>query len=293
MTILVCGAGGQVGRELVDRAGCRALVGTTKFDLDITDSVQTRHVIESIRPSIVINVAAYTAVDKAETDAAIAFAINRDGPRILAETCNDAGVPLFHLSTDYIFDGSSPHPYAENAEACPLGIYGQSKWAGEQAVRHILDAHLILRVSWVFGAYGNNFVRTILRLARERPELRIVADQQGAPTHAGAIAEVLLNLADRVVAGESLPWGTYHYSGEPQTTWHEFAKSICNEALSCGLLKQVPLLTPITTAEFPTPARRPANSLLSNEATRKKLGLNRRQWIDGLREVFQIWKPTT
>jgi dTDP-4-dehydrorhamnose reductase len=290
MSILVCGAAGQVGHELVSRAGARALTGLDRKALDITDAAAVGTAFDTFRPRVVINAAAYTAVDKAETETAAAFAINRDAPRILAQACRDRGIPLLHLSTDYVFDGSSAEPYTEDAPTAPLGAYGLSKWEGEQAIRQVLREHLIIRVAWVFGAHGNNFVRTMLRLGRDRPKLSVVADQHGAPTHAGSIAEMLLTLADRILAGESLPWGTYHYTGEPETTWHGFALAIFSEAQARGLLEQPPAVQAITTAEYPTPARRPAHSALDGQNAFKHLGIRREPWIKGLREVLDTWK---
>lgn len=291
MSLLITGAGGQVGRELVARAGGREHRTLDRSQLDITDADAVRAAVAGA--GIVINAAAYTAVDKAETEVEAAFAINREGPRLLALACAEAGIPLLHLSTDYVFDGTQAAAYAEDAPAAPLGVYGQSKWEGEEAIRAALRKHLIIRVAWVFGAYGNNFVKTMLRLAATRPELRVVADQHGGPTHAGAIADVLLALADRHLAGEVLPWGTYHYTGEPATTWHGFAEAIFDEAKALGLIEQPPVVHPITTADYPTPAKRPANSVLDGHQAHEKLQLARHSWIEGLRETLHAWKSST
>lgn len=290
MGILVVGAGGQVGRELVRRAGSRPVLGLDRPALDVTDAGAVSVAIARSRAEVVINAAAYTAVDKAESEPAAAFAVNRDGPAALAQACAAAGIPLLHLSTDYVFDGSAPEPYAESAAVAPLGVYGQSKWEGEEAVRCCLPEHLILRVSWVFGAYGNNFVRTMLRLGRERSELRVVADQVGAPTHAGAIAGTLLALADRILRAEALSWGTYHYTGTPVTSWHGFAEAIFDEASAQGLIDRKPLVHPIATAEYPTPARRPANSALDGRRAQTELQLRLMPWREGLRETLAAWK---
>ena len=287
MSFLITGANGQVGRELVVRSRPGEAVAMDRENLDIADPVAVAAVIAQHRPSAVINAAAYTAVDKAEADADAAFAANRDGPSALAQACAAAGIPLFHLSTDYVFDGCQVEPYTEQSLTHPLGVYGQSKWEGEEAIRRHLSRHLILRVSWVFGAYGNNFVRTMLRVGRERDELQVVADQRGAPTHAGAIAEALLELVRRLPA--DLPWGTYHYTGAPATTWHGFALTIFEEALSLGLLERMPVVHAITTVEYPTPARRPANSELGSAAL-QTLGLSAAPWVDGLRETLLAWR---
>lgn len=290
MSIVVVGAGGQVGRELVARAGHRQLCGLDRAALDITSPAAVAAALAATGAGLVINAAAYTAVDKAESEQDAAFAANRDGPAALAEACATAGIPLLHLSTDYVFDGSAPAAYVESAPVAPLGVYGLSKWQGEEAIRRRLPQHVILRVSWVFGAFGNNFVRTMLRLGRERSELRVVADQRGAPTHAGAIAEALLSLADRGLRGETLPWGTYHYTGTPVTSWHGFAEAIFDDALALGLLDKKPLVHPIATAEYPTPARRPANSALDGTLAATKLQLRFAPWRDGLHETLMAWK---
>lgn len=292
MSILVVGAGGQVGRELVQRAGSRRLSGVDRAGLDITDAAAVVQAIRRSSARVVINAAAYTAVDKAERETAAAFAANRDGPATLARACAEAGAVLLHLSTDYVFDGSAAQAYQEHDPAAPLGVYGQSKWEGEQAIRAASPQHLILRVAWVFGAHGNNFVRTMLRLGRERDTLRVVADQRGAPTHAGAIAEVLLELADRVLGGEVLPWGTYHYTGAPVTTWHGFAEAIFDEALAAEMITRKPQVEPITTDEYPTPARRPANSALDMTQLGAQLGITAAPWRDGLRETLQQWRAS-
>ncbi len=286
--ILVTGAAGQVGAELVRRADGRAVIGLERRALDIGDTDAVAHALAEHRPRVVINAAAYTAVDKAETEAEAAFAINRDGPAHLAAACAQAGIPLLHLSTDYVFDGSKAGPYTEADPVAPLGVYGASKEAGETAIRERLREHLILRVSWVFGARGHNFVRTMLHLGAEREELRVVADQHGCPTHAGAIADSLLRLTDRVLVGAALPWGTYHYTGTPATTWHGFAEAIFAEAVELGLLVRAPKVLPIETKDYPTPARRPANSVLALERL-AALGLAPRPWRDGLREVLSEW----
>lgn len=290
MSILVTGAGGQVGKELVGRAGTRKLTGLDRASLSITDESAIIAAIKSSGARVLINAAAYTAVDKAESEQAAAFAVNRDGSAALARACAQAGIPLLHLSTDYVFDGTQAEPYLESAPAAPIGAYGLSKWEGEQAIRAALPQHLIVRVAWVFGQYGANFVRTMLRLGRERSELRVVADQRGAPTHAGAIAEMLLGLADRILAGETLSWGTYHYTGAPVTTWHGFAEAIFDEALALGMLEKKPLVHAITTADYPTPAKRPANSALDMTQARARLNLQPAPWRDGLRETLKAWK---
>lgn len=288
-TILITGAQGQVGRELVARAAGRRVVGLGREALDITDPASVRQALADFRPALVVNAAAYTAVDRAESEPAMAFAVNADGPENLAAGCARAGIPLLHLSTDYVFDGTKPGPYVEDDPAAPLGVYGESKWQGECAIRERLEAHLILRVAWVFGAHGGNFVKTMLRLGRERPELRVVADQQGGPTPAAAIAETLLALADRALARERFPWGTYHYCGAPATTWHGFATAIFDDASARGLLPRRPAVEPIATADYPTLARRPANSVLDCSRLAHELGIGQPKWRTGLSDMLDDW----
>ena len=287
--ILITGANGQLGQELCRHAGSRPIVGLNREQLDICDAQALAHVMTEHRPSIIINAAAYTAVDKAESEPDKAFAINRDGPAQLAQIAAAQQIPLIHISTDYVFDGNKAEPYDRNDSVNPLGIYGLSKWQGEQAVREQLSQHLILRVSWVFGAYGQNFVSTMLRLAQQRPELKVVSDQRGAPTHAGALAKAALQLADRHLAGEALAWGTWHYSGKGESNWHAFANEILDRALALGMIKQKPLIHAINTEDYPTAAPRPRNSTLNLEPTQHELGLAPTDWRLGLEETLNSW----
>lgn len=291
MTILVTGAGGQVGRELVLRARPEhSIVGLSRTQLDITNPRAIAAALAHYDARLVINAAAYTAVDKAESDVDQAYAVNRDAVGVVAHACGIAGIPLLHISTDYVFDGTQAKAYTEDDAPNPASVYGRSKLEGEQALRAELDRHLILRVSWVFGAWGHNFVRTMLRLGRERPELRVVADQRGSPTPAAAIADALLHLAERYAQEGTLPWGTYHYAGTPVVTWYAFALAIFEEARALGMLDHVPDVAAIGTADYPTPARRPANSALDTSRAHTLLGLPAPDWREGLREVLMAWK---
>lgn len=289
MRILITGANGQMGSELSYR-GQRwgfEMLSKTRKDLDITQISQVKTAIDELNPDLVINAAAYTAVDKAEEEQQQAIAINRDGAVNLALACADAEIPLFHISTDYVFDGLKSGAYTEQDSTGPTGVYGQSKLEGEQAVRKALKQHLVLRVSWVFGAHGNNFVRTMLRLAQERDELRIVADQKGYPTFAGDIAEVLLDLAARFEEEGKLKWGVYHFSGQPSTSWYGFAKEILCQAEKVGLINRMPAIQPIETADYPTPAKRPPNSELDCSLMEQTFGIVQPDWRNGLTEVLK------
>jgi len=282
--LAIIGAKGQVGWELARRAPMfgHEVLAWDVDELDITDAAAVDRALTTGGADAVINAAAYTAVDKAEQEPELAFAVNRDGPAHLAAACARSGIPLLHISTDYVFDGTKADPYTEDDPAAPLGVYGQSKWEGDEAVRRSLSRHLILRVSWVFGVEGQNFVKTILRLAREREELRVVADQRGCPTYAGDIADVLLELAGRISQIDAdNAWGVYHYCGEPPTTWHGFASAIVERAKSDEKLK-VRTVTAIATADYPTPAARPANSVLDCARLIDRFGIHPASWREGL-----------
>lgn len=288
MKILLTGANGQVGWEIARRAPIlgHELIATDRSSLDISDAGSVARVLEASSADLLINAAAYTAVDRAEQEPSLAYAVNRDGPAYLAAACARLGIPLLHLSTDYVFDGTKSGAYREDDPVAPLGVYGHSKWQGEEAVRQTLPAHFILRVSWVFGQHGNNFVKTMLRLARERDALRVVADQQGCPTWAGDIANTLLLLAGRIAERRQMPWGTYHYCGTPPTTWHGFAQSIVALASAHEPLR-VREVVAITTEDYPTPARRPANSVLDCAGFLWQFDLSPRPWREGLETMLQ------
>lgn len=290
--LLIVGAG-QLGTELA-RLSWPVGVTVVQHDqdsLDITDHAAVQALVGGLRPFLVINAAAYTAVDKAEGDVDTAFAVNRDGPAHLAEACAATGAALVHVSTDYVFDGSKPEPYAETDPVAPLGVYGLSKEAGEQAVRDRLSRAIILRTSWVFSAHGHNFAKTMLRLAAERDELRVVADQHGCPTAAADLAQAIQIAAHECLTrpdGETL-WGTYHFCGTGPTTWHGFAEAIIDK--QAAISGRRPVVRPIATEDFPTPARRPANSVLDTTKFARAFGHVPRSWRDGLSEVLAELDP--
>ena len=286
--ILLTGASGQVGWEIARQARERQIPihALTRQALDITDADAVARAMAEVRPEVVINAAAYTAVDRAEDEPEAAFAVNRDGADHLAAAAFRAGIPLIHLSTDYVFDGTATTPYTPSDPASPIGVYGRSKWEGEAAVRSRLSRHLIVRVSWVFGIHGNNFVKTMLRLAVERDELRVVADQTGGPTYAGHIADLVLALCRRIARNRLVPWGTYHFSGAPAVTWHEFATAIVAGGRKHGLVDHPVKVLPIGTEDYPTRARRPARSVLDCRSLETAFGILQPSWEQGLEEML-------
>lgn len=288
--VLVTGADGQVGTELAAKSGAHgfSVLALSRSALDITDAEAIGRAIANHNPDIVINAAAYTAVDKAESEPEGANAVNATGPGLLGSACQSAGIPLFHISTDYVFDGSGERAWREDDLVNPLGAYGRSKADGETAVRQATERHIILRTAWVFSAHGSNFVKTMLRLAAEKDRLSIVDDQSGNPTSATDIARVLLYIAssciDQLQAGKEPPWGTYHFSNAGVTSWCGFARAIMAGSLRRGG-PSVPV-TPITTAEYPTPAKRPANSVLDCDKLKTIFGIETRPWQEALDDVL-------
>ncbi|MFU8797268.1 MAG: dTDP-4-dehydrorhamnose reductase [Gammaproteobacteria bacterium] len=273
MKILTTGGNGQLGWELQRYS---EVTGYTREMLDITQPASIEKIFTLFQPDIVINAAAYTAVDKAETETDLAFKINRDGAENLAKACNRIDVPLVHISTDYIFDGKKSTPYTEDHMPYPLGVYGKSKWDGEERVRMHCPKHIILRVSGVFSQHGHNFVKTILRIAREREGFRIVADQIICPTPAADIATAILDMVK-----QPLKYGTYHYCSNEPTTWYDFTKAIVAYA---GLKKEI---QPITTADYPLPAQRPHYSVLDTHKMYAQYGIQTKSWRSGLSEVIK------
>ncbi|MEM6903880.1 MAG: dTDP-4-dehydrorhamnose reductase [Pseudomonadota bacterium] len=289
--LLVTGATGQVGNEIARRAPTNPeaadairLTCLNRQEADLSKPRELRNTIELHRPDGVINAAAYTAVDRAEEEEDLATIINGEAPGLIAETCQDLGIPMLHISTDYVFDGGKPTPYLETDPIAPLGAYGRSKAAGEKAVRDACAEHLILRTAWVYSAHGNNFVKTMLRVGADRDELRVVADQHGIPTAAGDIAETCIDAMRQVLTYKRRDiWGTYHYTGAEPTTWHGFADAIFE--LAEPRWQRRPLVAPITTLDYPTPAARPANSVLDCSLIADRLGLNPKPWRKSLATV--------
>lgn len=289
MNIVVTGANGQVGQNLIKLASGFGFscVGFGREELDIADFSAVGSTLAMAAPDVIINAAAYTAVDKAESEVEKAYLVNEVGPHNLAAFCAKGNIPLLHISTDYVFNGKSAVPYVESDDVNPASVYGQSKAAGEVAVRTRLKEHVILRTSWVFSSEGNNFVKTMLRLAGERDCISVVNDQIGGPTSAESIARVLLVIVKKIDENTDFnEWGTYHFSGLPFVTWYEFAKQVFNQAESKSLIKSTPLVEPITSEGFMTVAARPANSSLNSDKIHQQFGTAADDWINSLEKVL-------
>ncbi len=284
MRILVTGKNGQVGGELARLYHARndvVLAGRDECDLSNPQSI--REFVQRVNPTVIINPGAYTAVDLAEKETDICYGVNAIAPRVLAEEAARLGALLVHYSTDYVFNGEKATPYCETDPISPVSVYGASKAAGEAAIAETAARYLVLRTSWVYRGQGKNFLRTMLRLGAERPELRVVDDQIGAPTSAGAIAGATVRLVERYgAAGTSVPSGIYHMTAGGETSWCGFARAI----FAAGILSAPPQVVAIPTAAYPTPARRPANSVLSNDKFAHTFGFRLPPWPMQLQEVL-------
>lgn len=285
--ILLTGKNGQLGFELQRAlAPLGAIVAVDHSDCNLADADAVRQLVRAVRPGIIVNPAAYTAVDKAENDLAAATAVNAVAPGVLGEEAARIGAWVVHYSTDYVFDGRQPEPYRETDAPNPLGVYGRSKLQGEAALRDSGARNLILRTSWVAGAHGANFAKTILRLAAERETLDVVADQRGAPTSAALLADVTAQLIGRATreGEENFPFGLYHLTASGGTTWHAYARHVVESALNAGaaLRLRPENIRPITSAEYPLAAARPANSCLNTEKFRNAFSLHLPEWQAGI-----------
>ncbi|MCR9177003.1 MAG: dTDP-4-dehydrorhamnose reductase [Alphaproteobacteria bacterium] len=277
MRVLVTGISGQVGGALMSvtaPAGI-TLIGAGRDKLDLSRPGSIAEAVSAMAPDIVVNPAAYTAVDQAETERDLAIVVNRDGPAALAEICGTLGIGLIHLSTDYVFDGSGARPYLPNDPIAPLGVYGASKEAGEAAIRDRLEDHLILRTAWVYAVDGKNFVNTMLRVGAQRDELKVVADQHGTPTAAEDIAAAILAILSARSAGSGVS-GTHHYTASGATTWHGLAEAVFARAEP--VWGRRPAVQAIPSSEYPTPAARPAYSVLDNSSLDNAVAVPRRDW---------------
>jgi dTDP-4-dehydrorhamnose reductase len=285
LRILISGQHGQVSRELQLRLkGLGELIVLGRDQLDLTRPEQIRQQVRAFRPSLIINAAAHTAVDQAESEPELAFAINATAPGIFAEEAFELGIPLIHYSTDYVFDGTKTEPYTEDDQTNPLSVYGNSKLAGERAIGEVAGKHLILRTSWVYSAHSRNFLLTMQRLLQEKPELRIVADQIGAPTWAGTIANSTRALIERWQAGQAGAWGTYHLTAQGETSWFGFAQAIGEQLRARG--KPCATLEAIPSSAYPTPAARPLNSRLDCTRLQQQWGVTQPDWRTALRECL-------
>jgi dTDP-4-dehydrorhamnose reductase len=288
MRILVAGRTGQLAIELLDRLprDGHLIVAREAPELDLTDPASIARTVEEVAPDAIVNAAAYTAVDKAESQRDLAFAVNATGAGLLAEAAARRGMPFVHVSTDYVFPGDGGAPYTEDAATGPIGVYGASKLAGEQAVLAVNSRSIILRTAWVCSPHGNNFVKTMLRLGREREAVSVVADQHGAPTFAADLADAIARLLPRLAAAPAgdQAFGVFHLTGAPHTTWHGFAQAIFAEAAARG--HKVPRLSAITTADYPTPARRPTDGRLDCGKIVRVHGIPAADWRQSLSRCF-------
>ena len=295
MKILVTGKHGQVGHALQHAlSGEHEVVAVDREQMDLSDAHAIRSTITTVRPDLIINPAAYTAVDKAESEPALARAINAEAPRVIAEEAAKIGASLIHFSTDYVYEGNKSTAYNESDAVNPLSVYGKTKLAGERAIQAVGLPHLILRTSWVYGTHGKNFLKTILRLSAERDQLKIVADQWGAPTSSDAIAEGVREVLKVWQMQDQTKSGIYHFTNTGSTSWFGFAKAILQsyeskvQALSLPALKiKSETVMPITTADYPTPAARPANSRLDNTKLQNAFGFTLPDWETSLQAVMK------
>ena len=280
MKILITGTNGQVGHALMQRLNDHELVGLTRQDCDLTEPDQIRKAIDQHQPDLIINPAAYTQVDQAEDEPELAFLINRDAPKVMAEKAREYHIPLIHFSTDYVFDGEKKEAYVEDDPTQPLGVYGQSKYAGEEAVQEVGGQIYIFRTSWVYSTIGHNFYLTMKKLSQERDELKVVADQMGVPTSNTFIAEQVKQIIPQLNDNNT---GVYHLVPDGSCSWHEFAKTIIGQTNPKFNLKN---LHAIQAHEFPTKTKRPSNSVLSNVKIKQTFNLNFNDWQSCLSQVI-------
>jgi dTDP-4-dehydrorhamnose reductase len=285
--VLITGAGGQLGGAVIALApGDVTVLGVSRAELDIADAPAVDSVLRAFRPDAIINAAGFTRVDDAEKERDAAQRANAIGPAVLAAACRSTSTWLVQVSTDYVFDGEQGRPYAPEAPTNPLSVYGITKLHGEQAVTRELPAHSsVVRTSWLYAAHGRNFLTTMLRLMRDRPELTVVSDQIGAPTSVTGLAGVLWAFARRRASG------LYHWCDSGVASWYDFAVAIGEEAVSLGVLDSSPTILPITSAEYPTAARRPPYSLLAKHGTERLLGVSALHWRRALRETLRVLAP--
>ncbi|ANQ15896.1 dTDP-4-dehydrorhamnose reductase [Vibrio natriegens] len=290
MRVLITGGLGQVGyclTKCLSEYENTTVLSLDKEELDITNQDAVRAIVQEFQPTIIINAAAHTAVDRAEEELELSYAINREGPKFLAEAAQEVGAAILHISTDYVFEGNKYGEYSEDDLTNPQGVYGASKLAGEIEVAKSCEKHIILRTAWVFGEKGNNFVKTMLRLGSTRDSLRIVGDQFGGPTYAGDIANTLIKIADKISKGETVEYGVYHYSGLPHVSWYEFAEVIFDAALKQEVLQTKPSIESINTEQYPTLAKRPSNSRMSTKKITNAFSIQASDWKAALVNILE------
>lgn len=291
MHITLIGKNGQVGNALLNmlpQAGHK-VTSLDRNELNLANSHAIQERLSALpKTDCMINAAAYTAVDLAEKEQETAFAVNAASPKEIAAFCHQRQIPLIHYSTDYVFDGSNSRPYVETDEICPINHYGLTKLQGEQGINSVLKQHIIIRTSWVFAKHGKNFVKTILGLAEKKETLSIVADQIGCPTSAQDLARITLDILPQIVEPSFNAWGVYHYSSNPEVTWFEFANYFIARAKELRLPLMLNTLTPITTKEYPTPAKRPTYSILDTSLIERTFGLKRGDWKQEVDEIINL-----
>lgn len=292
--ILLIGITGQIGQELQQTLpSIGEVIGVGRPELDLSQPEQIKERIAQIKPNIIVNAAAYTAVDKSERESDLAMAINATAPKAIAIGAQDIGAKVLHISTDYVFNGQNYTPYKEGDRPDPLGIYGKSKLLGEIGIKENCDRNLILRTAWVYGSRGHgNFVKTMLRLGAERTELKVVADQIGSPSWSYDIALAITQLLAKSLTDESIK-GIYHFTNSGVASWYDLALATLDEAKQLGFPLKVEQVVPITTAEFPTPTQRPAYSVLAKTKITETLGMHPPYWRDSLRKMLSEWKTLT
>ncbi|AHG74833.1 dTDP-4-dehydrorhamnose reductase [Mannheimia varigena USDA-ARS-USMARC-1296] len=280
---LITGANGQVGFCLNKQLqGVSNVLALERDKLDITDRNAVFNIVKDFRPDVIINAAAYTAVEKAESEIELARAVNVNGAKYLAEAASEIDALMLHISTDYVFNGMSSKPYTEDETPDPQTVYGRTKLEGEIAVQNANTRSIILRTAWVFGECGNNFVKTMLRLAEEGKEFNVVSDQFGAPTYADDISAALIDIANQIIDGKNDSYGIYHFSGQPYVSWYDFAESIFQQAVLQKILKKAPLVNAISTSDYPSVVKRPANSCLDLNKIQQTFGIKPSNWHKAL-----------
>ena len=286
--VLLVGSAGQLGRVLATSLSATDvdLVGLGRGDLDITDGSSIKSTFGNFAPEFLINAAAYTAVDQAELEPGVAASVNEVGTALLENACHKAGVPMLHISTDYVFDGLKDGVYSEDDAVNPLCVYGKTKEAGERALRRCTSQHIILRTSWIFSSQGTNFVKTILALAREKTRLPVVADQFGGPSSAHSVAKAIINVIEKVKSQSDIAWGTYHFCQKPFVSWYQFAEVIVARATTLGLLDHEVKLVPILSSQYSKKVARPANSRLATLRIEQNFNVGPTTWVDDLDKVI-------